>query len=98
MDNISKTIEEYNPNQKRKILIVYVVMIADIFINKKLNPIVTALFIRRRIIHQMLTFKTLCIYIKNALQNHILFWLLTLLLYEVILHISERIFKKEHTN
>ena len=48
MDNISKTIEEYNPNQKRKILIVYVVMIADIFINKKLNPIVTALLIRRR--------------------------------------------------
>ena len=98
MDDISKTIEEYNPNQKRKILIVYVVMIADIFINKKLNPIVNALFIRRRIILQMLTFKTLCIYIKNALQNHILFWLLILLLYEVILHISERIFKKEYTN
>ena len=38
----------YNPNQKRKILIVYVVIIADIFINRKLNPIVTALFIRRR--------------------------------------------------
>ena len=45
MDDISKTIEEYNPNQKPKIL---VFMIADIFINKKLNPIVTALLIRRR--------------------------------------------------
>ena len=40
MDDISKIIEEYNPNQKRKILIVFDDMIANMLSNKKLNPIV----------------------------------------------------------
>ena len=48
MDNIYKNIEEYNLNKKRKILIVFDDMIADMFSNKKLNPIVTELFIRGR--------------------------------------------------
>ena len=39
MDNIYKSIEEYNPNKKHKILIVFDDMIADILSNKKLNPI-----------------------------------------------------------
>ena len=39
MDDISKTIDEYNLNKKRKILI-------DMLNNKKLNKIVTELFIR----------------------------------------------------
>ena len=43
-----KSIEEYNPNKKRKILIVFDNMIADMLSNKKLNPIVTELFIRGR--------------------------------------------------
>ena len=30
--------------------------------------------------------------IKNVLQNHILFWLLMLLLHQIILYVSERIF------
>ena len=46
MDDIYKNIEEYNPNTKRKILIVFDDMIADMLCNKKLNPIVTELFIR----------------------------------------------------
>ena len=46
MDNIYKNIEEYNPNNKRKILIVFDDMIADMLSNKKLNPMVTELFIR----------------------------------------------------
>ena len=46
MDDIYKKIEEYNANKKRKILIVFVDMIADMLINKKINPIVTELFIR----------------------------------------------------
>ena len=45
MDNIYKNIEEYNPNKKRKILMVFDDMIADILSNKKLNPMVTELFI-----------------------------------------------------
>ena len=46
--NIYKNIEKYNPNKKRKILIVFDDMIADMLNNKKLNPIVTELFIRGR--------------------------------------------------
>ena len=45
MDDIYKNIEGYNPNKKRKILIVFDNMIADMLSNKKLNPIVTELFI-----------------------------------------------------
>ena len=37
-----------NPNKKPKILIVFDDMIADMLSNKKLNPIVTKLFIRGR--------------------------------------------------
>ena len=48
MDDVYKNIEEYNPNKKRKILIVFDDMIADMVCNKKLNPIVTQLVIRGR--------------------------------------------------
>ena len=41
MDNIYKNIEEYNPNKKRKILIVFDDMIAHMLSNKNVNPIVT---------------------------------------------------------
>ena len=41
MDDIYKNIEDYNPNKKRKILIIFDDMIADMLSNKKLNPIVT---------------------------------------------------------
>ena len=46
MDNIFKDIEEYNPNKNWEILVVFDEMIADMLSNKKLNPIVTELFIR----------------------------------------------------
>ena len=48
MEDVYKTIENYNPGKKRKILIVFDDMIADMIINKKLNPVVTELFIRSR--------------------------------------------------
>ena len=48
MQNVYKNIEDYNPNKKRKVLIVLDGMIADIITNKRLNPIVTELFIRGR--------------------------------------------------
>ena len=48
MDDIYKNIEEYNPNMKRKILIVFDDMIADMLSNKKLNPTVTEVLIRGR--------------------------------------------------
>ena len=58
MDDIYKNIEEYNPNKKRKILIVFDDMIADMLSNKKLNPIVTELFIRGRKLKISLAFIT----------------------------------------
>ena len=45
---IYKNIENYNLGKKRKVLVVLDDMIADIINNKKLNPIVTELFIRSR--------------------------------------------------
>ena len=41
MDDIYNNIEEYIPNEKRKILIVFNDMIADMLSKKKRNPIVT---------------------------------------------------------
>ena len=58
MDDIYKNIEEYNPNKKRKILIVYDDMIVDMLSNNKLNPIVTELFIRGIKLHISLVFIT----------------------------------------
>ena len=48
MDDSYENIKECNPNKKRKILIVFDDMIDDTSTNKKLNPIVTELFIRGR--------------------------------------------------
>ena len=45
---IYKNIENYNPNKKRKILIVSYDIIVNMLSNKKFNPIVTELFIRGR--------------------------------------------------
>ena len=46
MDDIYKDIEEYNPNKKRKILIDFDDIIADVLCNKNLNPILPELCIR----------------------------------------------------
>ena len=48
MQDVHKNIEDYNPIKKRKILIVFDDMIADMINNNKLNSIVTELFIRGR--------------------------------------------------
>ena len=64
MDDIYKNIEEYNPNKKRKILIVLDDMIADMLSNKKLNPIVTELFIRGRKVNISLAFITELVFQK----------------------------------
>ena len=58
MDDIYKNIIEYNPNKKRKILIVFDCMIVDMLSNKELNPIVTELFIGGRKLNISLVFIT----------------------------------------
>ena len=56
MDDIYKNIEEYNPNKKRKILIVFDDMIAVMLSNEKLNLILTERFIRGRKLNISLVF------------------------------------------
>ena len=48
MQNVYKNIDEYNLGKKRKTLIVFDDMIADMINNKKLSSVVTELFIRCR--------------------------------------------------
>ena len=48
MQDVYKNIEKYNPGKKRKVLMVFDDMIADMINNKKLNSVVTELFIRGR--------------------------------------------------
>ena len=48
MHDVYKNIDDYNPDKENKILIVFDDMIVDMINNKKLNSIVTELFIRGR--------------------------------------------------
>ena len=48
MDYIYKNIEEYNPNKKRKMLLIFDDANTYMLTNKKFNPVVTELFIRGR--------------------------------------------------
>ena len=45
---VYENIDDYNPNRKRKILIVFDDMIADIMTNKKFQAIIKELFITCR--------------------------------------------------
>ena len=58
MDNVYKNINDYNPNRKRKILIVFDNMIADIISNKKFQAIIKESFIRSRKLNISLAFIT----------------------------------------
>ena len=58
MQDVYKNTEDYNPMKKRKILIVFDDMIADMINNNKLNPIVTELFIRGRKLNISIVFIT----------------------------------------
>ena len=58
MQDVYKKVEDYNPGKKRKMLIVFDDMIADMINNKKLNPVVTELFIRGRKLNVSIVFIT----------------------------------------
>ena len=62
MQDVYKNIEDYNPIKKRKVLITFDDMIADMINNNKLNPIVTEFFIRDRKLNISIVF----------IHNHIL--------------------------
>ena len=56
MDDVYENIDDYNPSRKRKILIVFDDMIADIMSNKKFQAIIKELFIRCRKLNISLAF------------------------------------------
>ena len=58
MDDTHSNIDDYNPNRKRKILIVFDEMIAGIMTNKKFQAIIKKLFIRCRKLNISLVFIT----------------------------------------
>ena len=62
MQDVYKNIEDYNPIKKRKVLIIFDDMIADMISNNKLNPIVTELFLELENL----------IFLLPLLHNHIL--------------------------
>ena len=58
MQDVYNPIENYSPNKKRKVLIVFDVMVADMINNKKRNPMVTELFVRGRKLNILIVFIT----------------------------------------
>ena len=58
MDDVYENISDYNPSRKRKILIVFDDMIADITKNKKFQAMIKELFIRCRKLNISLVFIT----------------------------------------
>ena len=58
MDDIYQNIEEHKPNEKCKMLLFFDDTIGDMLSNKKLNPIVTELFIRGKKLNISFSFVT----------------------------------------
>ena len=69
MQDVYKNIDEYNADKERKILIVFDDMIADMINNKKLNSVVTELFIRGRKFNISIVFITQS-YFKVRKMSH----------------------------
>ena len=65
MHDVYKNINDYNVDKDHKILIVFDDMIADIIKSKKLNSIVTELFIRGRKLNITLVFITQSYFISS---------------------------------
>ena len=58
MDDVYEDIDDYNPTRKRKILIVFDEMMADIMTNKEFQAIIRELFIRCRKLNVSIVFIT----------------------------------------
>ena len=58
MDDVYENINDYNPSRKRKVLIIFDDMIADIMSNKKFQATIKELFIRCRKLNISLVFFT----------------------------------------
>ena len=69
MQDVYKNIEDYNPIKKRKVLIVFDDMIADMINNKKLNPVVIELFIRGRKLNISIVYKIKICHVSTKKQK-----------------------------
>ena len=58
IQDVHQNIDDYNPGKKRKLLTIFDDMIADMVIKKKLNPVITELFIRGRKLNISIVFIT----------------------------------------
>ena len=58
MDDVYENVDDHNLNRKRKVLIVFDDMVADIMANKKFQSIIKELFISCRKINILLVFMT----------------------------------------
>ena len=78
MHIVYKNIDKYNPDKENKFLIDFDDMIADMINNKKLNSIVTELFIRGRKLNISLIFITQSYFKvpKNVRNNSTHFFIL----------------------
>ena len=78
IQDVHKNIEDYNPIKKRKMLIVFDDMIADMINNNKLNRVVTELFIRGRKLNIYIVFITQSYFKvpKNARLNSTHFFIM----------------------
>ena len=65
MDDVYENIDNYNSSRKRKILIIFDDMIADIMTNKKFQSIIKELFIRCRKLNVSLVFITHLIFLSQ---------------------------------
>ena len=81
MQDVYKNIEEYNLRKKRKALIVFDDMIADMINNKKLNPVITELLIKNRKLNISVVFITQSYFKvpKDVRLNSIHFFILKIL-------------------
>ena len=92
MDDTNKNIEEYNLNKKRKILIIFHDMIADMLSNKKLNPVVTELFVTYiklnislvLLLNQRILDKILCTILVGKFQTKDTFNKLALTIHQIL--------------
>ena len=69
MDDVYENINDYNPSRKRKILIIFEDMIADIMTNKRIRAIIKELFIRCRKLNIPLVFITHLIFLFQNMSD-----------------------------
>ena len=69
MNDVYENIDNYNPSIKKKILIVFDDMIADIMTNKKFQSIIKGLFIRSRKLNISLLFITVLFFGNKRLNS-----------------------------